>query len=364
MTISTGAAPSTHTTAGALFRGLLSGGVAGASLAALVVGAVVESVPLFITGWVLPVVYGLLLFLAGIPRRLREAAVEPSTALAKIESLEAVGGESGDVPVRFDLTVEPDGAAAFRVTATDGINLVDLPDYRPGGIVVVQYPPQRPWRVRIVKRPTPQWQERAAGAAIDSAPETAVVTEPPEGCAHGFLVFLGILLGAAVVIALFRTELFDDDTTARPASTARPAVSATSSTTVVTSASGTVTLGPGQSFLDPGELRQAVDGLTEGKEDRQALTVVVQERVLSVVFVPTGTQAPGFDLRSLPYERFPALVKDARTTLGVHAPQSWQITATGLTGPVTLKVTVTGSTGSASLDADATGKVVHRYPAR
>ncbi|CAG7647055.1 hypothetical protein [Actinacidiphila bryophytorum] len=362
MTISTGAAPSTHTTAGALFRGFATGGVVGGSLAALVVGAVVESVPLFVTGWVLPVVYGLLYFLSGMPRRLREAAVEPCMALAKIESLEAVGAESGDVPVRFDLTVEPDGAAAFRVTTTDGINLVDLSDYRLGGIVVVRYPPQRPWRVRIVKRPPPQWQERAAGAAIDSAPKASTVSEPPEGCAVGLLALLGVLLGAAVVIALFRTELFDDTTT-RPASTARPSASTTSSTTVVSSASGTVTLGPGQLFLDPGELRQAVDGLTAGKADGQALTVVVQERVLSVVFAPTGMQASGFDPRSLPYERFPALVEDARTTLGVHAPQSWQITATGLAGPVTLKVTVTGSTGAASLDADATGKVVRRFPA-
>lgn len=46
----------------------------------------------FVTGLGAPVVYVLLLFLAGVPRRAREAAVAPRTALAMIESLEAVGG--------------------------------------------------------------------------------------------------------------------------------------------------------------------------------------------------------------------------------------------------------------------------------
>ncbi|MFI5966549.1 DUF3592 domain-containing protein [Streptomyces asoensis] len=162
MTITPGAPRPARSTPLALARGLLSGGVAGASLAALVVGAVIESAPLFVTGLVLPVLYGLVFFLAGVPRRAREAAVVPSTALAVIESREAVGGETSDVPVRFDLTVVPDDAPAYRVDVTQDINLVDLPDYRPRGVVVVQYPPERPWRVRIVKRPTPQWEERAA----------------------------------------------------------------------------------------------------------------------------------------------------------------------------------------------------------
>ncbi|WP_328845410.1 hypothetical protein [Streptomyces sp. NBC_00258] len=383
MTITAGAPP-THSTPAALARGFLTGGVAGTSLAALVVGGIIERVPLFVAGLVVPAVYGLLLFLAGAPRRAREAAVVPRTALAMIESLKAIGGESSDVPVRFDLTVAPDDEPAYRVEITQDINLVDLPDYRPRGILVVQYPPDRPWRVRIVKRPPLEWEERAAGARLDSVPGPATVSEPPEGCAFGFVVLLGLLLGAAAVIGLFRADLFDEDATARPSSSSKPSAassSSTSSTTVVSSASGTVALGPGQSMLDKGELRRAVDSLIkgkgmgegegndkgndkgEGKNKRAALTVVVQERLLSVVFSPTGTQAPQFDPGSLPYERFPALVEEARTTLGIRSPQTWQITADRLTGSLTIRVGVTGPEGAASLEADGQGKVVRRTPA-
>ncbi|WP_406488304.1 hypothetical protein [Streptomyces phaeochromogenes] len=381
MTITSGAPP-THSTPAPLARGFLTGGVAGTSLAALVVGGIIEKVPLFVAGLVVPTVYGLLLFLAGAPRRRREAAVVPRTALATIESLKAIGGESSDVPVRFDLTVAPDDEPAYRVEITQDINLVDLPDYRPRGILVVQYPPDRPWRVRIVKRPTPEWEERAAGARLDSVPGPATVSEPPEGCAFGFVGLLGLLLGAAVVIGLFRADLFDGDATARQPSSSKPSVSSTSSssstssTTVVSSASGTVALGPDQSMLDKDELRRAVDALTEDKGEgegggkgkgegggkRSALTVVVQERLLSVVFSPTGTQAPQFDPRSLPYERFPALVEEARTTLGIRSPRTWQITAERLTGSLTIRVGVTGAEGTASLEADGQGKVVRRTP--
>ncbi|MFJ4645380.1 hypothetical protein ACIP6Q_17830 [Streptomyces bobili] len=94
MAITESARP-THNHPVALARGFLTGGVSGASLAALVVGAVVERVPLFVGGLVLPAVYGLLLHLAGIPRRAREAAVAPVMALAMIEDLKAIGGETG-----------------------------------------------------------------------------------------------------------------------------------------------------------------------------------------------------------------------------------------------------------------------------
>ncbi|MGW2183346.1 hypothetical protein ACWCXX_35950 [Streptomyces sp. NPDC001732] len=375
MTITTGtpptSAPPTGTTRGAVVLGFLTGGVIGTSLAAFVVGCVLENVPLCVTGVGLPAAYGLLFFLAGVPRRAREAAVAPRTALAMIESLNAVGGEpTSDVAVRFDLTVAPADAPAHRIEITQDINLADLPDYRPRGIVVVQYPPDRPWRVRIVKRPTPEWEDRAAGARIDSAPGPARVSEPPKGCAVVFVALLGLLLGAACVVLPFRADLFDQDTTARSPSSVGSSVSSTSSTTVVSSGSATVTLGPDQSFLDKSELRRAVDSLAKGKgkgkgkEEHQTLTVVVQERVLSVVFASAGTHASGFDLRSLPYERFPALVRTARTTLGVHSPQTWQITAEGLTGSLTIRVGVTGSDGAASLEADGQGKVVRRTPAR
>ncbi|MGI5456441.1 hypothetical protein ACQEWB_25405 [Streptomyces sp. CA-249302] len=368
MTI-TPVAPPVRSTPVGLARGFLTGGVIGTSLAALVVGTVVESVPLFVTGLVLPAVHGLLFFLAGAPRRARERAVVPRTALAMIESREAVGGESSDVPVRFEVTVAPDDASAFRVEFRQDINIVDLPDYRPRGIVVVQYPPDRPWRVRIVKRPTPEWEERAAGARLDSAPGPAMTDDSPEGCAPGFLTLLGLLLGAAAVILLFRADLFDQDSTARPPASAGPSVSSRSSTTVVSSASGTVTLGPGQSFLDKGELRRAIDSLTKDKTKGagtgtgEALTLVVQDRVLSVVFAPTGTQVAGFDPASLPYERFPALVQEARTTLGAGSPGSWQITAEHLSGSLTVRVGVTGPQGTAALEADGEGKVVRRIPA-
>ncbi|MEW2175040.1 hypothetical protein AB0890_01655 [Streptomyces sp. NPDC005406] len=367
MTISAGtpptSAPPTGTTPGAVVLGFLTGGVTGTSLAAFVVGCVLENLPLCLTGVGLPAAYGLLLFLAGAPRRAREAAVAPRTALAMIESLHAVGGEAtSDVAVRFDLTVAPDDASAHRIEVTQNINLADLPDYRPRGIVVVQYPPDRPWRVRIVKRPTPEWEDRAAGARIDSAPGPARVSEPSKGCAVVLVALLGLLLGAACVILPVRDDLFDQGTTARSPSS----VSSTSSTTVVSSGSATVTLGPHQSFLDENDLRRAFDSLTEGKdrEERQALTVVVQERVLSVVYAPAGTHASGFDLRSLPYERFPALVRTARTTLGVHSPRTWQITAEGLTGSLTIRTGVSGSDGAASLEADSEGKIVRRTPAR
>lgn len=362
MTITTGALP-THNTPVALTRGFLTGGVIGTSLAAFCVGCIIERVPLIVTSLVLPAVYGLLFFLAGRPRRAREAAVAPRTALAMIESLHAIGGETSDVPVRFDLTVAPDDAPAYRVEMTQDINLVDLPDYRPRGVVVVEYPPDRPWRVRIVKRPTPQWEDRAAGARIDSVPGPATVSEPAEGCAFGFVALLGLLLGAAAVILLFRADLFDQDATAKPPSSAQPSVSSSSSTTVVTSGSGTVALGPDQSFLDKGELRRAIDSLTKGKDKGPALTVVVQERLLSVVFAPSDTQAPSFDPRSLPYERFPALVEQATTTLGIHSPQTWQLTADRLTGSLAIRVGVTGTEGAASLEADGQGKVVRRTPA-
>ncbi len=127
--------------------------------------------PLCVTGLGPPTVYGLLLFLAGAPRRAREAAVAPRTAFAMIEDLKVIGGESSDVPVRFDLTVAPDDGPAYRVEVTEDINLVDLPAYRPRGILVVQYPPDRPWRVRIAKRPTPEWASppRRAGRSRPTA---------------------------------------------------------------------------------------------------------------------------------------------------------------------------------------------------
>lgn len=132
---------------------------------------------------------------------------------------------------------------------------------------------------------------------------------------------------------------------------------------VVSSAYGTVTLGPNQSFLDRGQLRKAVGLLTKGTEARTALTVVVQDRLLSIVYAPTGSQAPTFDRDSLPYDRFPALVEEARRGLGVNSPKTWQLTVERLTGSLTIRVVVTGAEGTASLEANGQGKVVRRTPA-
>lgn len=355
MTMSAGAPP-THNTPADLALGFLTGGVIGASLTAFISGCVVEKTPLIVLGLVMPAVHGLVLFGATLPRRAREAAVVPRTALAVIESLEAVGGETSDVPVRFELTVAPDEAPAYRVEIRQDINLVELPDYRPRGVVVVEYPPDRPWKTRIVKRPTPEWEERAAGAQVDSVPGPAMKSDSPAGCAGGLLTLLGLLLGAGAVLLLFRADLFGPD---ESGASRRPSVSS-SSTTTVTSGTGTVTVGPGRSMLDRGELRKAVESLTRGADERRALTVVVQDRLLTIVFSPTGVTSAGFDPRSLPYDRLPGLVEEARTTLGVASPKSWQLSADGVTGSLTLRVMVTGDGGTGTLEADGQGKVLRR----
>ncbi|MDX3500299.1 hypothetical protein PV689_00020 [Streptomyces sp. ATCC51928] len=72
-------------------------------------------------------------------------------------------------------------------------------------------------------------------------------------------------------------------------------------------------------------------------------------------------------LQLLPYELFPALVGEARETLGVRDPMSWLIDVTPGTGTGTgagprVRVTVTGAEGTAHLDADATARIVDRRP--
>ncbi|GAV44044.1 hypothetical protein [Streptomyces acidiscabies] len=350
MTITKSAAPPQHDTPLELVRGVLTGGVIGVSLAAFVVGIVVERVPLTVGGLVLPTVYGLLVLLASAPARARERAVVPRTALAMIESVEAVGGEISDVPVKFEVTVAPDEEYAYRVRFRQSINLADLPDYRPRDVVVVSYPPDEPWKVRIVKRPTPEWEERAADARLDSVPGPVMESGPTKGCATGFVTMVALLLGAAAVVYGFRGELFDSDSPAKPS--ASSSSSTTSITSTVTSSTGTTVLGPNQSMLDPGVLRRSVESLDQGNH-RKAITVVVQERLLTVVFSPDDG-ATGFDPRSLPFDRVPALVEEAGSGLG--APRTWQLTADG----AALKVTVTGRGGTKSLEADGAGKVVRR----
>jgi hypothetical protein len=281
-----------------LVRGFLTGGVSGATLSAFVTGIVLEEVPLFLAAMGLPAAYGALLFLAGMPRRAREAAVVPRLAPARIESLRAGGTETGDVPVDFVLTVAPDGAPSFRVKITHAVNLIDLTRHRPGDLLVVEYPPDRPWKARIVPHPAAEWERRLAGAVIEPAPESALVQPPPEGCAFSIAAFLGLLLGAAAVVVLFRVELF----------TPEPVEETQSSSTVSsTSVSSTV-------------------------EFSESTTVE-----------SSAGRAEG------PADPVPDLVGQATKTVDVGWPRTWQLTVVRAGDAVTVRVTVTGPEGSASL---------------
>lgn len=362
----------------ALARGLLVGTGIGVSLAALVVGFILDRGPLLVVGLVPLVPLVVIGIVTRGPGRAREPAVPRRTALAKIESLRADSTETGDVPISFELTVAPDDASAFRVKLSHRVNLVDLPDYRPRGTLVVEYPGDRPWETEIAERPTPEWTSRAATAAIDSAPESALVGVPPEERAFGGAVRVGLLIGAAAVVLPFYSDLAGPDGFGSASASPEPSVSSSSSsspsswsTTVTsTSVSGTVAVGPDRSLLDSGELRRAVAALTKdkGKDEEtgaaRAITVVVQERLLTVVFAPAGTATPAFDLAALPYARVPALVREATTSLGAGSPGTWQLTADHLTGSLALRVAVTGPVGAAALEADGTGKVVRRSPVR
>ncbi|RSM59177.1 hypothetical protein DMH03_25245 [Amycolatopsis sp. WAC 01376] len=324
----------------ALVRGFLTGIVSGTTLCAFVVGIMIEYVPLIVTGVGLPVVYGILLYLAGAPRRAREAATVPVIALAKIESLRAGGTETGDIPVDFVLTVAPEGEASYRLKVSHGINLVDLPNYRPGDVLVVQYPRERPWKALIVERLSPEWERRVAAAAIESAPESTLVQEPPDGCAHGALAVLGFLLGAALVLFLFRAELFTPEAPARAEET---------ESSVTTSSSGSATVNVDSSLLGEGELRRAIDALAQAADVSRVLTAVVEDRRMTVVFAPTAAQVPRFDLSELAADRVPALVRRAMATIEVGSPQTWQVTIVPFGTAVSSRVIVTGPGGSGSL---------------
>jgi hypothetical protein len=324
----------------ALARGFLTGGVIGATLSAFVVGIILERVPLILAALGLPLAYGVLVFVAGMPRRAREAAVVPRVALAKVESLRAGGTETGDVPVDLVLTVAPDDAPSYRAEVTHQVNLVDLPGFRR----VLDHddvtPPDRPWQVRIVPRPAPAWERRRAGAIVESAPESALVRSQPEGCAVGAVTLTGLLLAAAAVLVLFRADLFGPESPEPPIEP--PATSVTSVTS--SAGSATVTVGPGQTLLDAGELRRVVDSLAGNADVSQVLTAVVEERRLSVVFAPTAAAVPRFDLRAVPFEQIPDLVGKAVNTSDAGSPRTWQV----VVDPFSVRVTVTGPGGASS----------------
>ncbi|OLO32375.1 hypothetical protein PZ61_0218865 [Streptomyces sp. MNU77] len=353
-----------------IFAGLrltVTSGAAGAAVAALVVGVILERVPVFLSGGGVLVLLLLVGFVAG--RRSPGPGDPPvtRTALARIEDLRATSGEMADVPVDFRLTVAPepqDGRSAYRVNTTQHINLVDLPVYRPRSTAVVEYRPDEPWEVRIVTRPTPEWSRRAEEAEIDSAPESTLVEKP--GMSEGswcLLVLFTFLAGAALVVLLFRGELFmsgdDSSSSKRPSATS----SASSSRTFTTS---TTVSGPSSSLLVLGRMRETATELQAKVGTADVTAIVIEERRMEIR--GDSARAPGetVHLQLLPYELFPALVHEARTTLGVRDPKSWRIDVTpgaGLGEGPRVRVTVTGEEGTAHLDADATARVVDRRPA-
>ncbi|MFJ9053166.1 hypothetical protein ACIRPO_26040 [Streptomyces bacillaris] len=337
----------------------------GAALAAVAVGIILEDVPVFAAGGG---VLALLILFAVLGGKRRPAGGEPPVgrlALARIEDLRATGGESADVPVKFRLTVAPDpedARLAYRVKITQHINLVDLPAYRPRGIAVVEYRPDKPWDVRIVTRPTPEWFRRAEEAEVDSAPDSTLVSNPDvdEG-SWCLLVLLAFLAGAVLVVLLFRGPLFtavnDEDTP--PDS---PSTSSSSSTSRTFTTSTTVS-GPSSSLLAFGRMRATAMELESRVDTAYVTEVTIEDHRMAVSGDSTRPPTETFHLQSLPYELLPALVREARTTLGVRTPETWRIDITPPTGKGVgprVRITVTGPEGTAHLDADATGRVVER----
>jgi hypothetical protein len=360
--------PETDTGPAAMIRSLVVGAVAGAITAGVVVGIVVKNAAL---GGGAGGAFVLLVVVLTLSSRWdrrhspKPPPAEKVLALAMIESRRATDGEMADVPIRFDLTVAPDGQPAYRVEFTQPINLVDIPAYQERQVVVVEYPADKPWSVRIVTRPDPEWERRAAVASIDSAPLSTLAEDTSRTGSYCLLGFLGILLGAAVVIVLFRGDLFkDDDGSAahRPPSAGAPANGSLSSTS---STSSTVATTSG-SLLENGLMRTTANSMIKAAGTSSVVTFRIEEHRMSADGVPAGEKAakPPIDLRTVPYEQLPGLVRDARTGLGLHDPGSWHIDIgdDGGTGGMLIRVTVSDGQDSASLDADAQGRVTARHP--
>ncbi|MEE1740199.1 hypothetical protein [Streptomyces sp. BE147] len=341
----------------ALIRGFLAGGTTGAALAGMVSGVVLERVPLLLLGAGLQVVTVTVLLVVDSWIKARRGKPVTRTALALIEDLRAIGGESADVPVRFDLTVAPEDRPAYRVTTSQSVNLVDLPTYRPQGMTVVEYRPDEPWEVEIVTRPSPEWARRAETEKADSAPESSRVAAPVRSRAGCFGGLVGLLIGAAVVVLLFRGELFADDGSAGAKSSSSSSTTFSSSTTVS---------GPTSSMLDIGRMRETAESLTARVGTPTVADLSIDEHRMAVSGEAGGPQdgMHAIDLRTLPYELFPGLVREARNTLGVRDPGAWRIDVEPASGDraLTIRVSVTGGGAKASLEADAQGRITKRHP--
>ncbi|MZF56743.1 hypothetical protein GTX53_23405 [Streptomyces sp. SID5594] len=334
----------------------------GAALAALVVGVILKDVPVLATGGGVLALLVLLAFLGGRRGAGRDAPPARRTALARIEDLRATGGETADVPVTFRLTVAPepeDERPAYRVKISQSINLVDIPAYRPRGIAVVEYHPEKPWDVRIVTRPTPEWSRRAEEAEIDSAPESTLVRDPDGGAgAWCLLVLVGLLAGAALVVLSFRGELFASG----DAGGSAPKKSSSSSASRTFSTSTTVS-GPSSSLLTFGRMRVTAMELEARVDSAYVTSLRIEDHRMAVRGDSARPLAETVHLPSLPYELLPGLVREARATLGVREAESWRIDVTpgggAGVGP-RVRVTVSGTEGTAHLDADVTGRITDR----
>ncbi|MFJ5739499.1 hypothetical protein [Streptomyces microflavus] len=337
--------------------------VTGGALAALVVAVIIKDVPVFLTGGGVLVVLILIGVVAGRRSPADEEPPAGRIALARIEDLRATSGESADVPVTFRLTVAPDDRPAYRVKIEQHINLVDIPAYRPRGIAVVEYHPDEPWKVLIVTRPTAEWSRRAEEAEIDSAPESTLVVSPDmsEG-SWCMLTLFAFLAGAALVVLLFRAELFTSDNDGAAAKSPSSSSSSSSSASRTFSSSTTVS-GPSTSLLAFGVMRVTAMELEARVDTAYVTAITIEDHRMAVRGDSTRPVSETVHLQSLPYELFPGLVREARTTLGVRDPRSWRIDVTPGTGAGVgprVRVTVTGKEGTAHLDADATARITDR----
>jgi len=77
---------------------------------------------------------------------------------------------------------------------------------------------------------------------IEPAPQSTVVGPPPEGCAFAVVAFAGLLLGAAVVLGLFRAELFRPSEERPESSTTETSTTETTTTTTTETFSFHITI--------------------------------------------------------------------------------------------------------------------------
>jgi len=342
-------------------RGLATGGMLGTGGAFLLVGAVAGRADLLEVG---ARVVGFLacsaLVLYGV-RGMRKPVPEVEIALASIVSRRAIGGESADVPVEFVLSVAPDEGSAFRARTTRSVNLVDVGEYGPGRVVVVEYRPAQPWWVRIVAEPTAWWAERAARETLDAAPESTLVTRPAANGAFAVAAVVAFLVGASSVSVPHRAEFTTKS--AAPARTSSSSTTVTGSMSSTTSYAGSST---SDSMLRAGEMRRAALALKAGAGEAVITEVRVEERRMSVV----GTlPAPddglvGLDPDALPFERLPAAVREATSDPALRAPATWHVLVTPRegTGAPLIRITATDTTTSITVEVDATGRIVARSP--